>query len=246
MYKRVGDVLPEKVFGNREITRADYQRKLVEYAMDLSRDAESVRARLHEAVRSISAPPEPLLEGWPGLNPLLTLTLALRQRDWLPAIFFILDRAKCTKAALRLQQLLEENKESLLSEVERERLLSPDAEAYWMQRLERDQKNESWEVRMLTVALKLGIGAHHAGLPKKYRDVVEASALRVTRVNRTRVACVHQVMFRRGMLKVVFATGTLAMGINMPCRTAVFFGADAFRALACMAHGKCLEFWHDL
>ena len=45
------------------------------------------------------------------------------------------------------------------------------------------------------------------GLSTKYRQVVE-------------------VLFRRGFLKVVFATGTLAMGINMPCRSVVFTGHD--------------------
>ncbi|KAK9808714.1 hypothetical protein WJX72_002409 [[Myrmecia] bisecta] len=54
-------------------------------------------------------------------------------------------------------------------------------------------------------ALRRGVGVHHAGLPKKYRQLVE-------------------VLFRSGYLRVVVATGTLAYGINMPCRTVVFAG----------------------
>jgi len=58
---------------------------------------------------------------------------------------------------------------------------------------------------VLVDGLRRGIGMHHEGLTKPYRDAVE-------------------VLFRRGFLRVVFATGTLALGINMPCRTTIFCG----------------------
>ncbi len=61
----------------------------------------------------------------------------------------------------------------------------------------------------LLPALFRGIGVHHGGLPKKYQQVVE-------------------VLFRRRHLRVVFATGTLALGINMPCPTVVFAGDSNF------------------
>lgn len=57
----------------------------------------------------------------------------------------------------------------------------------------------------LIEALYRGIGVHHTGTPKKYRNAVE-------------------ILFRTKQLRVVFATETLALGINMPCRTAVFAG----------------------
>ncbi|KAI5132759.1 ATP-dependent RNA helicase DDX60 [Nematocida ausubeli] len=57
----------------------------------------------------------------------------------------------------------------------------------------------------LIQALYRGIGVHHSGIPKKYRNMVE-------------------ILFRMKQLRVVFATDTLALGINMPCRTAVFAG----------------------
>ena len=61
----------------------------------------------------------------------------------------------------------------------------------------------------LAVALRRGIGVHHAGMNRKYRQVVE-------------------MLFRQGFLRVVIATGTLALGINMPCATVVFSGDSIF------------------
>lgn len=61
----------------------------------------------------------------------------------------------------------------------------------------------------LTDGLQRGIGVHHAGMNRKYRQIVE-------------------ILFRKGYLRVVIATGTLALGINMPCATVVFSGDSIF------------------
>ena len=50
--------------------------------------------------------------------------------------------------------------------------------------------------------LESGIAAHHAGMVPPFKEVVEAC-------------------FVEGLVKVVFATETLAVGINMPARTVV-------------------------
>ncbi|KAF8427711.1 hypothetical protein EV426DRAFT_682724 [Tirmania nivea] len=56
---------------------------------------------------------------------------------------------------------------------------------------------------VFTQALRRGIGVHHAGISRTLRECVER-------------------LFRKGFLRVVIATGTLSLGINMPCATVVF------------------------
>lgn len=71
-------------------------------------------------------------------------------------------------------------------------------------------KLKRWNVsERLISALQRGIGVHHAGLNRKYRQICE-------------------ILFRKGYLRVVIATGTLALGINMPCKTVVFSGDSVY------------------
>ncbi|KAF8241270.1 P-loop containing nucleoside triphosphate hydrolase protein [Wilcoxina mikolae CBS 423.85] len=65
---------------------------------------------------------------------------------------------------------------------------------------------ERWGVpRQLCDAFRRGIGVHHSGLKRPYRQLVET-------------------LFRKGYLRLIISTGDLAMGINMPCKTVIFAG----------------------
>ncbi len=59
------------------------------------------------------------------------------------------------------------------------------------------------QVLTLTELLKRGIGIHHSGILPILKEVVE-------------------MLFQKGWVKLLFATETFAMGINMPARTVVF------------------------
>jgi ATP-dependent RNA helicase HelY len=113
----------------------------------------------------------------------------------LPAITFIFSRAGCDAA---VAQCLHAGL----------RLLTPD---------EADQVREFVDTRCADIpredlrvlgydewraALERGIAAHHAGMLPTFKEVVEQ-------------------LFVRGLVKAVFATETLALGINMPARSVV-------------------------
>ena len=72
------------------------------------------------------------------------------------------------------------------------------------QKLREFSKNnqEGFQNKLHIDALRKGIASHHAGLLPAWKELVEE-------------------LFQKGLIKVVFATETLAAGINMPARTTV-------------------------
>ncbi|MFK4088847.1 DEAD/DEAH box helicase [Kribbella sp. NPDC020789] len=113
----------------------------------------------------------------------------------LPAIFFIFSRKGCEDAMLQcLRSGLRLTKPAERDEIKRvlaERTV--------------DLPDEDLGVlgyHDFAEALSRGIAAHHAGMLAAFKEVVEE-------------------LFARGLIKVVFATETLALGINMPARTVV-------------------------
>eukprot|EP00477_Mikrocytos_mackini_P000611 GAHX01000652.1.p1 GENE.GAHX01000652.1~~GAHX01000652.1.p1 ORF type:complete len:1594 (+),score=373.75 GAHX01000652.1:54-4835(+) len=74
---------------------------------------------------------------------------------------------------------------------------------FWMRKAKRKTK---WgNNHPMIKAVFRGIGVHHEGLAKGYRHLIET-------------------LFRYKHIRVVICTGSLAMGVNMPCKTTVFAG----------------------
>jgi ATP-dependent RNA helicase HelY len=130
----------------------------------------------------------------------------LRSKHLLPAIFFIFSRAGCDAA---VQQVLRGGVN----------LTRPH---------ERDEIRAIVEDRCRTLldadlavlgyyewleGLQRGVAAHHAGLLPAFKEVVEE-------------------LFQKKLVKAVFATETLSLGINMPARTVVLEQLEKFNGEA--------------
>lgn len=112
----------------------------------------------------------------------------LRQREMLPAIYFIFSRRGCDQAVAEVGEL------TLVNETEQELLKT---------RIDEFLARYPEAARVGQVEpLYRGIAAHHAGILPTWKGFVEE-------------------LFQEGLIKVVFATETLAAGINMPARTTV-------------------------
>ena len=75
-------------------------------------------------------------------------------------------------------------------------------------------------------ALRRGVGVHHSGMNKHYRTLVERLVSPPLWRNMTD-ECLSS-LYRSGYLRVVIATGTLALGINAPTKTSVFCGDSPY------------------
>jgi ATP-dependent RNA helicase HelY len=119
----------------------------------------------------------------------------LQRENLLPAITFIFSRAGCDAA---VKQCLNDGVKLTTTE-ERIEIVAT-AQKYTQNLAEEDL--EVLGYRDWLTALERGIAAHHAGLLPSFKGAVED-------------------LFKRGLVKAVFATETLALGINMPARTVV-------------------------
>jgi ATP-dependent RNA helicase HelY len=119
----------------------------------------------------------------------------LNRENLLPAITFIFSRAGCDAA---VNQCL--NAGLRLTDSEERAEITKTALYYTQNLAEEDLAVLGFDQWLR--ALERGIAAHHAGLLPSFKEAIED-------------------LFKRGLIKAVFATETLALGINMPARTVV-------------------------
>lgn len=123
------------------------------------------------------------------------VVLQLDDRRLLPAIYFIFSRAQCDEAARTLVDegfsFASADGHQRLHEIASERLAG-------LAPADLDVLGFDQFMRQL----EAGVAAHHAGMVPPFKEVVEQA-------------------FVEGLVNVVFATETLALGVNMPARSVV-------------------------
>jgi ATP-dependent RNA helicase HelY len=129
-------------------------------------------------------------------NDLLRVIGELRRRDMVPAIYFIFSRRGCREALQRCAfheiDLTTDREKRAIDALAGERLRAL------------TDPDEAALFRQMVDAgmLRRGLAVHHAGLLPYHKELVEE-------------------LFQAGLIKVVFATETLSLGINMPARAVV-------------------------
>jgi ATP-dependent RNA helicase HelY len=126
----------------------------------------------------------------------------LDDQNLLPAIFFIFSRAGCEAA---VQACRRDNLRLTTKDEQREIRAIAKARCSSIA----DEDLETLGYFDWLASLERGVAAHHAGMLPAFKEVVEE-------------------LFLRKLVRVVFATETLALGINMPARTVVLERLDKF------------------
>jgi ATP-dependent RNA helicase DOB1 len=135
-------------------------------------------------------------------NNVYRLVNMIMKRNFQPVIVFSFSRKDCENRALAMSKL------DLLNGDEEEISLVEEVFHNAIDALSEDDKKLPQVEHMLPL-LKKGIGIHHSGLLPIIKEVIE-------------------ILFQEGLVKVLFATETFAMGLNMPARTFLFTSCEKF------------------
>lgn len=133
------------------------------------------------------------------LHQMNELITVLQTKELLPALFFVLSRKDCEKYAQKVEG-------SLITSSE-----TADVKHIWSFHLRNHKKSLEALPQYHTIMdlVERGIAFHHSGLVPMLKEIIE-------------------LLFGKGLIKVLFATETFAVGINMPTKTAVFVGVKKY------------------
>lgn len=120
----------------------------------------------------------------------------LRNKGLLPALCFSFSRKNCEKLAFHFRYM------NLLSRED-----SQKAVAIFDEHVERCNLASYVSTGNLRKLVEFGTAYHHAGMLPSQKEIVE-------------------ILFSKNLIKLLFATETFAVGINMPAKTVVFDGLE--------------------
>ncbi|SPP83049.1 helicase SKI2W [Drosophila guanche] len=127
----------------------------------------------------------------------------LKRNNKMPVVAFTLSRNRCDSNVAALQSV------DLNTEKEKGAV-----QKFFLQCLAKLKPPDRSipQVLVLKDALERGIGVHHSGILPILKEIVE-------------------MLFQNGLVKLLFATETFSMGVNMPARTVVFDSHKKFDGL---------------
>ena len=125
--------------------------------------------------------------------------VVLELNEKIPVIVFSFSRKQCEEEAKRLQK-----RKSFIKDSETKKQIQDICIKYFSPEIQALTSTKD-----LVQSLSKGIGYHHAGLLPQQRFAVEE-------------------LFSKGLLPVLFATETFAVGVNMPAKTVILNGLRKF------------------
>lgn len=123
----------------------------------------------------------------------------LDQKTLLPALFFVFSRKNCERYAANVEHTLLDSSDTAAVR----HIIDFHLHRYG------DELRRLPQYNTLRALLERGIAFHHSGVLPVLKEIVE-------------------ILFSKGLVKLLFATETFAVGINMPTKTVVFTGYRKF------------------
>jgi ATP-dependent RNA helicase DOB1 len=135
-----------------------------------------------------------------GQSDIYKIVKMIFMKNYHPVIVFSFSKRECESLALQMAKL------DFNSDQEKE-LVANVFDNAMMSLTEEDRALP--QIEHILPLLKRGVGIHHSGLLPILKEVIE-------------------ILFQEGLLKVLFATETFSIGLNMPAKTVVFTSVRKF------------------
>ncbi|KAF2013670.1 ATP-dependent RNA helicase DOB1 [Aaosphaeria arxii CBS 175.79] len=121
-------------------------------------------------------------------------------KNYNPVIVFSFSKRECENYALSMSQLAfnDESEKAMVSKVFESAIESLS-----------EEDRSLPQIQHILPLLRRGIGVHHSGLLPILKETIE-------------------ILFQEGLIKVLFATETFSIGLNMPAKTVVFTSVRKF------------------
>ncbi|RCH89725.1 ATP-dependent RNA helicase mtr4, partial [Rhizopus stolonifer] len=150
-----------------------------------------------------------------GPSDIYRIIKMVMMKNYHPVIVFSFSKKECEANALQMSKLdfNDESERDMVSQVFTNAISS----------LNEDDRQLS-QIQQLLPLLRRGIGVHHGGLLPIMKETIE-------------------VLFQEGLLKVLFATETFSIGLNMPAKTVVFTSVRKFdgKGLRWVSSGEYIQ-----
>lgn len=135
-----------------------------------------------------------------GPSDIYKIVKMIMMKNYNPVIVFSFSKRDCENYALQMSQLAfnDETEKAMVSKVFENAIDALSAEDKTLPQIEH-----------ILPLLRRGIGIHHSGLLPILKETIE-------------------ILFQEGLIKVLFATETFSIGLNMPAKTVVFTSVRKF------------------
>ena len=135
-----------------------------------------------------------------GPSDIYKIVKMIMMKNYNPVIVFSFSKRECEAYALQMSQLAFNSEE--------EKMMVTKVFDSAIQTLSEEDKQLP-QIQHIFPLLKRGIGVHHSGLLPILKETIE-------------------ILFQEGLIKVLFATETFSIGLNMPAKTVVFTSVRKF------------------
>ncbi|KAI7507048.1 ATP-dependent RNA helicase [Hortaea werneckii] len=135
-----------------------------------------------------------------GPTDIYKIVKMIMMKNYNPVIVFSFSKRECENYALQMSQLAfnDESEKAMVTKVFNSAI-----------EMLSDEDKELPQIQHILPLLRRGIGIHHSGLLPILKETIE-------------------ILFQEGLIKVLFATETFSIGLNMPAKTVVFTSVRKF------------------